>query len=100
MGSQDDEQRVLDAIEYQLLSEDPQLWDRFSALGGLTPPVKPVNGWQRAAPCRKEARRGLRRCTGNEAFKIVIELVLVIIAIVLVVMLILGTAWMLAVLSH
>jgi hypothetical protein len=43
MGSQD-EQRVLDAIEYQLLSEDPQLWDCFSALGSLTPPIKPVNG--------------------------------------------------------
>jgi hypothetical protein len=45
MGSLDDEQRVLDGIEYQLLSEDPQLWDCFSALGGLTPPIKPVNGW-------------------------------------------------------
>ena len=47
MGLRDDEQRVLDAIEYQLLYEDPQLWDCFSALGGLTPPIKPVNGWWR-----------------------------------------------------
>jgi len=106
MGSRDDEQRVLDAIEHQLLSEDPQLWDCFSALGGLTPPIKPVNGWWRTAPVRKEARpgnnarRGLRRCTDNQVFRIVIELVLVIIAVVLVVMLMLGTVWVLATLSH
>ena len=100
MSLQDDEQRALDAIEYQLLSEDPQLWDCFSALGGLTPPIKPVNGWWRTARDRKQARRGLRRCTDNQVFRIVIELVLVIIAVVLVVMLILGTVWMLAALSH
>jgi hypothetical protein len=100
MSSPDDEQRVLEAIEYQLLSEDPQLWDCFSALGSLTPPIKPVNGWWRTVPHRKEARRGLRRCTDNQVFAIVIELVLVIIAVVLVVMLILGAVWMLAALSH
>jgi Protein of unknown function (DUF3040) len=98
MSLQDGEQRALDAIEYQLLFEDPQLWDCFSALGSLTPPIKPVNGWWRTAPVRKEARlrkdarRGLRRCTDNQVLAIVIELVLVIIAVVLVVMFILGTA--------
>jgi hypothetical protein len=49
---------------------------------------------------RKNGRRGLRQFTDNQAFAIVIELVLVIIALVGVVMLILGTVWMLAVLSH
>jgi hypothetical protein len=60
MGSKDDEQRVLDAIEYHLLSQDPRLWDCFSALGSLTPTIKPVNGRWRTASYRKEARRGLR----------------------------------------
>ena len=106
MGSRDDEQRVLDAIEYQLLSEDPQLWDCFSALGGLTPPIKPVNGWWHTAPVRKKARprnnssARTARYADNQVFRIVIELVLVIIAVVLVAMLILGTVWMLATLSH
>ena len=100
MGQPDDEQRVLDAIEYQLLSEDPQLRDRFSALGSYMPPIKPVNGWWRSAPDRKQARRGPRRFTDNEIFATVIELGLVIIAVVLVVLLILGAVWMLAVLSH
>ncbi len=100
MSLQDDEQWALDAIEYQLLSEDPQLWDCFSALGGLTPPKKPLNGWWRTAPDRKQARRGRRRSAGNQVFRIAIELVLVVIAVVLVVMLILGAVWMLAALSH
>ena len=63
MGLPDDEQRVLDAIEYQLLSEDPQLRDCFSALGSLTPPIKLMNGWWRTAPDRKQTRRGPRQLT-------------------------------------
>jgi hypothetical protein len=105
MGLPDDEQRVLDAIEYQLLADDPQLFDCFSALGSLTQPVKPLDGWWCSASRGKKARhrkarRGLRQSTDNQVFRIVIELVLVIIAIVGVVMLILGAVWMLAALSH
>ena len=106
MGLPDDEQRVLDAIEYQLLAEDPQLYDCFSALGGLTRPIKPLDGWWypasrgKKARHRKKARRGLRGFTDNQVVAIVVELVLVIIAIVSVVMLILGAVWMLAALSH
>ena len=106
MGLPDDEQRVLDAIEYQLLAEDPQLFDCFSALGSLTPPIKLLDGWWCSASHgkkgrhRKNGRRGMRQFTDNQAFAIVIELVLVVIALVGVVMLILGTVWMLAVLSR
>ena len=105
MGLPEDEQRVLDAIEYQLLADDPQLFDCFSALGSLSPPVKPLDGWWCSASHGKKARhrkarRGLRQSTDNQVFRIVIELVLVIIAIVGVVMLILGAVWMLAALSH
>jgi hypothetical protein len=106
MGLPDDEQRVLDAIEYQLLADDPQLFDCFSALGSLTPPVKPLDGWWSSASHgkkarhRTKARRGPRQATDNQVFRIAFELVLVIIAIVGVVMLILGAVWMLAALSH
>jgi Protein of unknown function (DUF3040) len=105
MGLPDDEQRVLDAIEYQLLADDPQLFDCFSDLGSLTPPVKSLDGWWCSASHGKKARhrkarRGPRQSTDNQVFRIVIELVLVIIAIVGVVMLILGAVWMLAALSH
>jgi Protein of unknown function (DUF3040) len=100
MGSLDDEQRILDAIENQLQTEDPQLMDRFSALASVTPPVKPENdrGW--AAPYRKEAPRGRRRRTDKRAYAIVIELVLVIIAFVLVAMFLVGAVWVLSALSH
>ena len=102
MGSRDDEQRILDAIENQLQTEDPQLMDRFyrfSALAGVTPPVKPVNGRGWTAFYRKEAR-GRRRRTDRKAYAIVIELVLVIIAIVLVAMFLVGAVWVLIALSH
>jgi hypothetical protein len=100
MGSLDDEQRILDAIENQLQTEDPQLMDRFSALASGTPPVKPVNGGGCAAPYRKEAPRGRRRRTDRQAYAIVIELVLVIIAAVLVAMFLVGVVWVLIALSH
>ncbi len=100
MSLQDDEKRALDAIENQLRTEDPQLMDYFSALGGMAPPLKPVKGWERAAPYGKAARRGRHRRTDRPAYVIVIELLLVIIAVVFVVMLILGAVWMLAALSH
>ena len=100
MSLPDDEQRVLDAIEYQLLSEDPQLRDCFSALGSFVPPIKPVNGWWRTASDKQQTRRGPRQYTENEIFAIVIELGLVIIGVVLVVLLILGVLWMFAVFNH
>ena len=100
MGLREDEQRVLDAIEYELLSGDPQLWDCFSALSSTAPPVKPVKGWARTAPNRKQARPGPRRCTGNQASATVVELVLVLLAVMLVLMLIFGVVWKPAALSH
>jgi hypothetical protein len=100
MGLRDDEQRALDAIEYQLLSEDPHLRDCFSALGALTSPVRPVNGWWSTARDERHAQAGPRRRTDNQVFTTVIELGLVIIAVVLVVMVVLGTVWVLAALSH
>ena len=100
MGLRDDEQRVLDAIEYELLSGDPQLWDRFSALGSTTSPVKPAKAVARTAPDKKKARPGPRRCTGNQASATVVELVLVLLAVILVLMLIFGIVWMPAALSH
>ena len=100
MGLPDDEQRVLDAIEYQLLSEDPQLLDGFSALGSFVPPIKPVNGWWRTASDKQQTRRGPRQYTENEIFAIVMEIGLVIIGVVLVVLLILGAVWMLGAFGH
>jgi hypothetical protein len=100
MGSRDDEQRILDAIENQFQTEDPQLMDRFSALASVTPPVKPENGRRWAAPYTKEALRGRLRRTDQQAYAIVIELVLVIIAVVLVAMFLVGAVWVLIALSH
>ena len=100
MGLRDDEQRALDAIEYELLSGDPQLRDCFSALDSTTPPVKPVKASPRTAPVRKQARPGPRRCTGNQISATMVDLVLVIIAVVLIVMLIVGVVWMPAALGH
>jgi Protein of unknown function (DUF3040) len=100
MGSPDDEQRILDAIENQLRAEEPQLVGYFSALGSVTPWIKPMNDRGRAAPHRKEARRGRRPLMDKQRYAIVIELVLVITAVVLIVMVIVGAVWMLAALSH
>ena len=100
MNSQDDEQRVLDAIENQFRTEDPQLMACFSALGRITQPIKPVRGWGSTGPYGRKARHGRRRRTGHQEYAIVIEFALVIIAVVLVVLLILGAVWLLAALSR
>jgi Protein of unknown function (DUF3040) len=100
MSLKDDEQRVLDAIENQLRTDDPQLMHCFSAFCRVTPSIKPVKGRERVAPHRRKAQRGRHRHTDRQAYAIVIELVLVIIAVVLVVLLMLGAVWMLAALSH
>ena len=57
MSLRNNEQRVLDAIENQLQAEEPQLADRFSQLGGKSPRIRPVNGWDQAAPVRETAPR-------------------------------------------
>jgi hypothetical protein len=100
MNLQDDEQQILDAIENQLETEDPQLMHCFSAFCRVTPPTKPVKGGERVAPRRRKARHRRRRRKDRPAYAFVIELVLVIIAVVLVVLLILGAVWVLAALSH
>ena len=100
MSLQDDEQQVLDAIENQLRTYDPQLMHCFSAFCRVTPPIKPVKGRERPAPHRRKAQRGRRRRTGRQAYAIVIELVLVIMVIMAVGLLMLGAVWMLAALSH
>jgi hypothetical protein len=99
MSLRDDEQRILDAIENQLRTDEPQLMHCFSAFCRVTPPIKPVKGWQ-CAPHGRKAQRGRRRRTDRQAYAIMIEFALVVIAVVLVVLLMLGAVWMLAVLSH
>lgn len=100
MSLQDDEQQVLDAIENQLRTEDPQLMHCFSAFCRVTPPIKPSKGGKRAAPHRKHARRGRRRRTDRQAYAIVFELILVIMAVVLTALLMVGAVSLLAALSH
>jgi hypothetical protein len=96
----DDEQRILDAIEDQLRSEDPQLMHCLSAFCRVTPSIKPVKGWELAAPHRIKAQPRRHWRTDRQAYAIVIEFVLVIIAVVLLVLLMLGAVWILAALSH
>ena len=60
MSLRDNEQRILDAIENQLRTEEPQLIAYFSAFGGTVPLIKPVRGWGRAASSKRTAGRGRR----------------------------------------
>lgn len=57
MSLRNNEQRVLDAIENQLQAEEPQLANRFSQLGGKSPRIKSVPGWDQAAPVAETAPR-------------------------------------------
>lgn len=84
MSSRDHEQRVLDAIENQLRTEEPQLIDYFSAFGNASPLIKPVKGWDRAASSRRLARRGRHRHADRQGYGIVIEVVSAFIAIILI----------------
>jgi Protein of unknown function (DUF3040) len=101
MSSRDNERRVLDAIENQLRTEDPQLVGRFSAFRGVTPPIKPVSGRDDAA-----RRRDVASAEGNGArignhMPVVLELVLVIIvSTLLAVVIALAVWWMLTALSQ
>ena len=90
MSSREYDQRVLDAIENQLRTEEPQLVDYFSAFGIGTPLIKPVNGWGRAAPSHRVARRGTHWLTNRRGYEIVLWLVPVFVAIILVAVLITG----------
>jgi hypothetical protein len=49
MSSRDDEQPILDAIEDQLRTENPELVGYFSAFGGMTPWIKAVDGRDQTA---------------------------------------------------
>jgi hypothetical protein len=101
MSSRDDERRVLDAIENQLRTEDPQLVGRFSAFGRVAPPITPVNGRDAAARHRKVASAEGNGTGVNKYMPAVLELVLAIIASTFVAVLIaLAVWWMLTALSH
>lgn len=95
MSLRNNEQRVLDAIENQLRTEEPELADCFSELGGRSPRIKPVDGWDQAAPARETAPRGRHQNRDREAGAIGTQLVVLIIAAVLLVGLAVGVAsWM------
>lgn len=56
MHSHGGEQVVLDAIEGQLRTEDPQLVACFFAFNSVIPPTMPPNGWYDPSPRRKHRR--------------------------------------------
>jgi hypothetical protein len=102
MSSQDDERLILDAIENQLRTEDPQLVGRFSAFGSLTPPTEPVNN--RDGPARRrEVASGEGNCTwvGKHMPAVLDSDFVLAIAVTLVAMLIVvAVFWMLIALSQ
>jgi hypothetical protein len=101
MSSRDNERLILDAIENQLRTEDPQLVGSFSAFGSVTPPIEPVSGLGDAA-----RRREVTSVEGNGArhgkhMPAVLEIVLVLIAsTLLAVLTALAVWWMLTALSQ
>jgi Protein of unknown function (DUF3040) len=66
MSSRDNEQRVLDAIENQLRTEDPQLIGCFWAFGSIAPRAAQANGPDCPAPSREVVSRGSRQRTGQQ----------------------------------
>jgi hypothetical protein len=93
MSSRDNEERVLDAIENQLRTEEPQLIEYFSDFGSAAPLIKPVRGWGRTASSRGLTRRGRRWYTDWQWYLIAIEVVTVLLAIIFVAALIAGASW-------
>jgi hypothetical protein len=90
MSLRDNEQRILDAVENQLRTEEPQLIAYFSAFGSTVPLIKPVRGWDRGASSKRTAARGRNRPAGRHRY----GQVLIISAAVLVpVLLVVGTMW-------
>jgi Protein of unknown function (DUF3040) len=76
MNARDHEQVVLNAIESQFRTEDPQLIADFMAFSSIAPPIKPLTGWYRAAS------QGKRRRTNPDRFGFAIELIAVACALV------------------
>jgi hypothetical protein len=99
VSSRDDEEPVLDAIEDQLRTENPELVGYFSALGSMTPWIKAINGQDQAAARpkiaarRKATPRGKRRRTDGQGFAIVIQFALLIIVSMLVAVFTGGAVW-------
>lgn len=101
MSSRDNERRVLDAIENQLRTEDPQLVGRFSAFGSVRPPIRPVNGRDGAARRRKVASAKGNGARTRKHWPAALELVVVIIASTLIAVLTaVAVWWMLLALSQ
>ena len=95
MRSRDDDQRVLEAIENQLRTEDPRLVDNFSDFGSITPWIKPVRGADRTTTGREKASHGSR--ANREVYDIVSQLILGMLVAAFAV----GVMWwMLTVLGH
>jgi Protein of unknown function (DUF3040) len=65
MSSRDNEQRVLDAIENRLRTEDPQLIGCFWAFGSIAPRAAQANGPDCPAPSREVVPRGSRQRSGR-----------------------------------
>jgi hypothetical protein len=93
MSSRDNERRVLDAIENQLRTEDPQLVGRFSAFGSVTPPVKPAYDRDGTARRRRAAFAAGNGTRTGKYMPAVLEFVFVIVASTLVAVLIAATVW-------
>jgi hypothetical protein len=93
MSSRDDEQPVLDAIEDQLRTENPELVGYFSALGCMTPWIKGEDGRDQKAARPKVAPHGKHRCTDRQGFAIAIQFVLLIIATILLAVFAGGATW-------
>jgi hypothetical protein len=78
MNARDHQQVVLNAIENQLRTEDPELIADFMAFNSIGPPIKPLPGWDRAV------RRGKRRHANPRRSQFAIELIAVACALVVV----------------
>jgi hypothetical protein len=61
MKSSDHEQAVLNAIENQFRTENPQLMADFTAFNSGAPPIKPLHGWHWATPHEKRRRMDSKR---------------------------------------
>jgi hypothetical protein len=68
MNARDHQQGVLNAIEDQFRTEDPELIADFTAFNSIAPPIRPLAGWDRSAP------RGKRRDANPQRFESAIKL--------------------------
>lgn len=88
MNSRDYEERILDAIENQFRTEDPQLIECFSDFDSIIPGMEPVESSDREAPGQEAAPRGRHRRTNQKANAAVTRLVLRVIALIVMAMLV------------